>query len=98
MKKFFLFLVLMMGVFSLMAVSVHPPGVDSPAMSGYELIAVTPDTVLALEPLIADSSGSIIAEPVYGGWSSDTLQVVPFDTWQSGIGEVIQKVHFPLLC
>jgi hypothetical protein len=104
-KKFlFALLIVMVGVFNLSASPIHPPGVDTPEMvvSGYSFEAVTPGTVLTLDPLAADSLGSIIAEPVYlivfGGQPSDTLQVLTFDTGQSGIGEVIQKVRFPLLC
>jgi hypothetical protein len=103
MKKFLILFLVLMGVAGLMAAPVRPPGADSPEMliSGYELTAVTPDTVLAAAPLTLERPGQVLAAPAImsgAGTPQDYLTITAHNTGRGlGVGP-IQPVDCPLLC
>jgi hypothetical protein len=103
MKKFLILFLVLMGVAGLMAAPIHPPGVYSPetVLSGYELTAVTQDTVLAAAPLVIERPGQVLALSAIvfnSGMPQDYLTITVHNTGQGlGVGPT-QPVDFPLLC
>jgi hypothetical protein len=105
MKKLMILFLVLMGVVGLMAAPIHPPGVDSPEMvlSGYELIAVTPDTVLTVDPLSLEQPGQVLAVPAImimsnSGTPQDCFAITAHNTGQGRRTAPTQPVDFPLLC
>ncbi|MDR1253131.1 MAG: hypothetical protein LBK62_13375 [Treponema sp.] len=102
-KLLFLFLVVMMVVAGLMAAPVHPPEVATPdtVLFGYELIAVTPDTVLTVAPFIRQP-GQVLPLPVImtlkPGMARNNQIIAVIDIGRRPSVNRTQPVDFPLLC
>jgi hypothetical protein len=106
MKKLFLLFLAMavmgIGLVSAAVNPVRPPGtpVLEMALSGYELVAITPDMVSGVLPDLADAR--ILAIPAIDfpllPRQQDNLMIAAFNTGQCMRPVPVETVDYPLLC